>query len=275
LETLRYIREQAGLSQPELSELSGVAQGTISDIERGKRKPRGRTLRKLAQVLGVEVADLLGESETLKVQPPLLEFPEERREDVYEVVLNAARSQAEHDRQAANRTLASEGIPQPAYFKNYENEAIHRLLGYPPDELAGALMELAGQLARLEQAHKVQSEATYEPWRESINCYANRWEQRIEAGDFNMADVNEFIATLEDLGPTLNRLGLQEKREQPTGYESSFGPIMGEAIGRLMDLLNPLIEAGVAKFDNSEIEQLRRKRAEQEAALGEPVRRGA
>jgi hypothetical protein len=50
---------------------------------------------------------------------------------------------------------------------------------------------------------------------------------------------------------------------------------MGEAIGRLMDLLNPLIEAGVAKFDNSEIEQLRRKRAEQEAALGEPVRRGA
>lgn len=85
METLRHIREQAGLSQPELSELSGVAQGTISDIERGKRKPRGRTLRKLAQVLGVEVADLLGESETLKGQAPLPEpsfedaLAEERR----------------------------------------------------------------------------------------------------------------------------------------------------------------------------------------------------
>jgi transcriptional regulator with XRE-family HTH domain len=85
LDTLRHIREQAGLSQPELSERSGVAQGTISDIERGKRKPRGRTLRKLAQVLGVEVADLLGESETLKAEAPPLEpsledaLAEERR----------------------------------------------------------------------------------------------------------------------------------------------------------------------------------------------------
>ncbi len=78
METLRHIRERAGLSQPELSGLTGVAQGTISDIELGKRKPRGRTLRKLAQALGVQVTDLLGESETLKAQPPLFrELPEE------------------------------------------------------------------------------------------------------------------------------------------------------------------------------------------------------
>jgi transcriptional regulator with XRE-family HTH domain len=86
LETLRHIREQAGLSQPELSELSGVAQGTISDIELDKRKPRGRTLRKLAQALGVEVADLIGEPEyplgqapPSPEQPPLNGFLEEER----------------------------------------------------------------------------------------------------------------------------------------------------------------------------------------------------
>lgn len=154
METLRHIREQAGLSQPELSERSGVAQGTISDIELGKRKPRGRTLRKLAQALSVQVADLLGESDNLKAQPPLPEFPEERREDVYDLVLNAARRQDEYDKKAANRTLASEGLPQPAYIKDYENAAIHRLLGYPPDQVAGALMELAVQFVRLE--HEVQ-----------------------------------------------------------------------------------------------------------------------
>jgi excisionase family DNA binding protein len=116
----------------------------------------------------------------------------------------------------------------------------------------------------------------YLPWLEYISRYADRWEARIASGDFDMGNVNEFIATLEDLQPTLNRLGLQEKREQPPGHAYSFGPIMDEAIGRLMDLLNPLIEAGVAKFDNSEFEQkLRRKRAEQESAFGEHIRRGA
>ena len=105
-------------------------------------------------------------------------------------------------------------------------------------------------------------EATYRAWLEFVNRYAERWERRIEAGDFDIAHVKEFIATLEDLGPTLNRLGLQEKRGQSEEYPYSYGPIMGQAIGRLMDLLNPLIEAGVSKFDNSELEQFRRKRAE-------------
>jgi transcriptional regulator with XRE-family HTH domain len=118
-------------------------------------------------------------------------------------------------------------------------------------------------------------EAIYGPWLEVINRYADRWEQRIEAGDFDMGNVNEFIATLEDLGPTLNRLGLQEKREQPAEYMGTFGPITGKAIQRLSDLLSPLIEAGVAKFNNSEIEQLRRKRTEQEDVLREPLWRGA
>ena len=57
MERLRHIREQAGYSQQDLADESGVSQHTISEIELGRRKPQGRTLRKLASVLGVEVAD--------------------------------------------------------------------------------------------------------------------------------------------------------------------------------------------------------------------------
>jgi transcriptional regulator with XRE-family HTH domain len=64
LERLRQIRERAGYSQQDLADESGVSQHTISEIELGRRKPQGRTLRKLAQVLGVEVADLYGDPDS-------------------------------------------------------------------------------------------------------------------------------------------------------------------------------------------------------------------
>ena len=64
MERLRHIRERAGYTQTELAEESGVAQGTISDIEIGKREPHGRTLRKLAAVLGVRVADFFDDDPT-------------------------------------------------------------------------------------------------------------------------------------------------------------------------------------------------------------------
>jgi transcriptional regulator with XRE-family HTH domain len=51
---LRFIREQRGLSQDKLSELSGLPQNTISLVERGVRTPHSGTLRKLAQVLEVD-----------------------------------------------------------------------------------------------------------------------------------------------------------------------------------------------------------------------------
>jgi transcriptional regulator with XRE-family HTH domain len=60
LESLRHIREQAGYSQQDLTDETGVSQHTISEIELGRRKPQGRTLRKLAKALDVTVADLLG-----------------------------------------------------------------------------------------------------------------------------------------------------------------------------------------------------------------------
>jgi transcriptional regulator with XRE-family HTH domain len=93
---LRHARELAGFSQQELADSSGVSQHTISEIELGRRKPHGRTLRKLANTLGIEVADLYGEAASPKgkappssIQPPLNGFEEERRTAWESAVENA------------------------------------------------------------------------------------------------------------------------------------------------------------------------------------------
>ena len=153
MEKLRQIRERAGYSQQELADESGVSQHTISEIELGRRKPRGRTLRKLASVLGVEVADFFP-----KAPAPQPDFEDERRVDVYGMVLAAARRQAEQDRQAATRALESER-PQ-TYFMRHENEVVVRLLEHSPDAVAGTLVEMARHCVQLESQLKQIKEAT-------------------------------------------------------------------------------------------------------------------
>ncbi len=83
---LRNIRLRRGLTQADLSAITGVAEYTISEIEAGKRpNARPSTLRKLAQGLDVEVADLYGADERplgeapSSLQPPLNGFVEEER----------------------------------------------------------------------------------------------------------------------------------------------------------------------------------------------------
>lgn len=45
-------RCESGLTQKQLSELSGIAQGDISKLEKGKSNPSVRTLQKLAKGMG-------------------------------------------------------------------------------------------------------------------------------------------------------------------------------------------------------------------------------
>jgi transcriptional regulator with XRE-family HTH domain len=85
LRELREIRLRRGLSQADLSAMTGVAEFTISEIEAGKRaNPRPSTLRKLAQALEVEVADLYGDptypnDRAPSPEPPLFNGLEEER----------------------------------------------------------------------------------------------------------------------------------------------------------------------------------------------------
>jgi transcriptional regulator with XRE-family HTH domain len=195
LRELRNIRLRRGLSQADLSAITGVAEYTISEIEAGKRpNPRPSTLRKLAQGLGVEVADLYGESAY-----PLGEAP-----------------------------------------PSAEQRSFNHLL------------------------EEERREAIYQPWLEFADRYADRWERRIQTGAFDIGSVNEFLTILDELLPILNKLNADEQRELPQQPFSHGVPAAwtGRAIHRLLGLFDPMIEAGVHQFENSDLEQFRQKRAE-------------
>jgi transcriptional regulator with XRE-family HTH domain len=60
---LRELRERASFSQMELSERSGVSRATIANLELGKRGAQPKTRRKLAEALGVEPWELVGDAQ--------------------------------------------------------------------------------------------------------------------------------------------------------------------------------------------------------------------
>jgi transcriptional regulator with XRE-family HTH domain len=58
-EKLKALRQERMLSQRDLARAIGSIQATISELERGRRKAQPRTVRKLAEVLGVEPRELV------------------------------------------------------------------------------------------------------------------------------------------------------------------------------------------------------------------------
>ncbi len=60
---LREIRESKYLSQRMLAERSGVSRPTIARLEGGEEEARYTTLWKLAEALGVEPGELVGEQD--------------------------------------------------------------------------------------------------------------------------------------------------------------------------------------------------------------------
>ena len=56
---LRQIRQERALSLRELGRVSGVAFDTINKLENEHREAQPRTLRKLAEALGVEPKELM------------------------------------------------------------------------------------------------------------------------------------------------------------------------------------------------------------------------
>ena len=56
---LRNLRRDSVLSQRELSRMTGVAFDTISRLETGKQRAQPKTIRKLANALGVEPRELI------------------------------------------------------------------------------------------------------------------------------------------------------------------------------------------------------------------------
>lgn len=58
-ERIRELRQKHGLTQVELSELSGYPQGRISEIERGSRAPTLMTMIRLAIALDCDLTQLV------------------------------------------------------------------------------------------------------------------------------------------------------------------------------------------------------------------------
>lgn len=59
LPALRRLRERVALSQAELAEKAGLSRATVVSLESGRSGAQYATVRKIAQVLGVEPADLM------------------------------------------------------------------------------------------------------------------------------------------------------------------------------------------------------------------------
>ena len=74
MEEVARIRKELGVSREELARRSGVNSVTLWNIEKGHRSPNVATLEKLAAALGCELGDFFP-----KLQPPLLEVPQEQR----------------------------------------------------------------------------------------------------------------------------------------------------------------------------------------------------
>ena len=55
---LKVWREHRGLTQAQLAETTGIKQGSLSDLERGRRSARFETFCKLADALGIALDDL-------------------------------------------------------------------------------------------------------------------------------------------------------------------------------------------------------------------------
>jgi transcriptional regulator with XRE-family HTH domain len=57
--TIRQLRKKAGLTQEELADMAGIYYTYLGEVERGNKSPTFSTLIKIADALGVRVADLV------------------------------------------------------------------------------------------------------------------------------------------------------------------------------------------------------------------------
>lgn len=57
------IRTKKGISQDDLAKKIGLSRPSIANIEKGKQRPSIYTIMQIIEILGVEIKDLLPESE--------------------------------------------------------------------------------------------------------------------------------------------------------------------------------------------------------------------
>lgn len=147
LTRLREVRELHGWSQSRLAEESGVSRDGISNYETGHREAWPSTAKKLADALGVEIADLVARAEEPalagKAEAPETGIP------LLERALNAARRDEKKVREAIARSVASEGRAQSVTsFDEDRFRAELRRLGFPDEYFEDFIWPLVVKAAR-------------------------------------------------------------------------------------------------------------------------------
>jgi transcriptional regulator with XRE-family HTH domain len=162
LPRLKEVRELHGWSQKKLAEESGVSRDSISNYETSQREAWPATARKLADALGVEIADLreharepavpLAEAPREAGQPDTSARTAEEWERTLAYVMEPAFAEALREQQAANRFLSSEGRRQDRVVDPPEVEVANRFLNeLSSEELPLAFGEVALGRARFER----------------------------------------------------------------------------------------------------------------------------
>src|SRR5215211_7575238 len=76
MERIRQLRKERGLSQVKLAVMADMDPATLNRLERGTGNPNLKTLERVADVLGVEVADFFPKAQSLSPEPS---FDDEQR----------------------------------------------------------------------------------------------------------------------------------------------------------------------------------------------------
>ena len=69
IEKINAILAERGMSGAELCRLISASTGVYSQWNTGKSKPSNRTLKKIAEVLNVDISDLLADGENVQKNP--------------------------------------------------------------------------------------------------------------------------------------------------------------------------------------------------------------
>jgi transcriptional regulator with XRE-family HTH domain len=72
MERIRQLRNEKGLSQAKLAVTADMDPATLNRLEQGKGNPNLKTLERVAEALGVEVADILGKAQRRSSPEPSL-----------------------------------------------------------------------------------------------------------------------------------------------------------------------------------------------------------
>jgi transcriptional regulator with XRE-family HTH domain len=155
MERIRQLREERGLSQVKLAVMADMDPATLNRLERGTGNPNLKTLERVADALGVEIAEFFPKAQRRSslLEPSFNDLLNERRAGVT--------SWAAYTRQLAGRIRGHADDPDSPAFRDpwaaffFVEEANHiaaDLLVFLDEQLSAAL-----EVADLEAMHELKA----------------------------------------------------------------------------------------------------------------------